>query len=68
MGVSPDMSTSSTPASNVPAVKLAASMNQLLIKFTVNSLQRHALTSKERPARSHLQGLTALLDLITLFP
>lgn len=47
MGVSPDMSTSSTPASNVPAVKFAASTNQLLIKFMVNSLHRRALTSVE---------------------
>lgn len=40
MGVKPDMSTSSTPGSNAPDVKFAASMNQLLIMFTVNSLQQ----------------------------
>ena len=41
MGVRPDMSTSSTPGSNDPEVKFADSMNQLLIMFTVNSLQEN---------------------------
>ena len=42
MGVSPHMSTSSTPASKVPDVKFAASINQLLIKLIVNSLHHRA--------------------------
>jgi hypothetical protein len=39
IGVRPLMSTSSVPASNAPEVKFAASTNQSLIRFTVNSLQ-----------------------------
>jgi len=43
IGVRPLMSISSTPASNAPQVKFAASTNQSLIIFTVNSLQEVAV-------------------------
>lgn len=68
MGVRPHMSTSSTPASNVPEVKLDASTNQSLIRFIVNSLHSAAVIASVMLRRLHVHEASIGEQLLPCLP